>query len=291
MEKSLSIMENPKFGKVRKIIEPDGTTLYCAADVAKALGYAEPKSAVRQHCRWGVKRTIPHPQSPDKEIEMSFLPKGDVVRLITESHLPAAKEFESWLFDEVAVSVVDTGMYMTPQAIDALLSNPNTMLTVVQNWAADHNALIEARHENETLTAAAEEAAPKLDTYDSFMSADNCMHVGEVAKIIVQNGGKSMGANRLFVLLRAEGYLGSHGAEYNVPTQYAQERGYMRVKYTPVTTGNTTKNKPTPLVTPKGVEHLIKKYGATAPKDLIEIAMQRKNYPTHNGNDSFFGIN
>jgi LSD1 subclass zinc finger protein len=64
-------MENPKFGKVRKIIEPDGATLYCAADVAKALGYAEPKSAVRQHCRWGVKRTIPHPQSPDKEIEQN----------------------------------------------------------------------------------------------------------------------------------------------------------------------------------------------------------------------------
>lgn len=58
------------------------------SDVAKALGYDQPHKAVDRHCRYGTKHTVPHPQAPDKQIEMSFIPEGDVYRLITHSKLP-----------------------------------------------------------------------------------------------------------------------------------------------------------------------------------------------------------
>ncbi len=95
-----------KFGSVRQIVE-NGKVLYCASDVAKALGYARPNDAISAHCRYTAKRRIPHPQSPNKQIEMSFIPEGDVYRLITHSKLPSAMEFEKWVFDEVVPEAVN----------------------------------------------------------------------------------------------------------------------------------------------------------------------------------------
>ena len=101
---TLKILEHEDFGNVRVIYE-DGKYLFCAKDIAKALGYKDTTNAIKQHCRWVVKRHLPHPQSPDKAIEMVFIPEGDVYRLITHSALPSAERFEKWLFDEVLPSL------------------------------------------------------------------------------------------------------------------------------------------------------------------------------------------
>ena len=76
-----------------------------ATECAKMLGYKEAQSAVRQHCRYCVKHTAPHPQNPTKTIEMNFIPEGDLYRLITHSKLPAAERFERWVFDEVLPTI------------------------------------------------------------------------------------------------------------------------------------------------------------------------------------------
>lgn len=101
----ITIMENPRFGKVRKVMV-NGEWYYVALDIAKALGYAKERNAIAAHCRCALKRGVPHPQNPNKEIEMTVIPKGDVLRLISESHLPAAEAFNHWLFDDVAVAVI-----------------------------------------------------------------------------------------------------------------------------------------------------------------------------------------
>lgn len=69
--------------------------LFCGKDVTVALGYDQPRQAINRHCRYGTKCTIPHPQSPDKTIEMTFIPEGDIYRLAAKSELPGADEFES----------------------------------------------------------------------------------------------------------------------------------------------------------------------------------------------------
>lgn len=100
----IDIFTDEKFGSIRAI-EESGRVLFCGSDVARALGYARPNDAIVDHCRCTVKRRIPHPQSPDKEIGMAFIPEGDVYRLIARSKLPSAERFERWIFDEVLPSI------------------------------------------------------------------------------------------------------------------------------------------------------------------------------------------
>ena len=113
MESSMmEVFNNSEFGSVR-VIQEGERILLCGRDVALALGYATPQKAIRDHCRYVLKRNIPHPQSPDKLIELSFLTEGDVYRLIMGSKLPGAERFERWVFDEVLPSIRKQGFYMT----------------------------------------------------------------------------------------------------------------------------------------------------------------------------------
>lgn len=84
-------------------------------DVAKALGYVKPRDAIKRHCKGVVKHNVSHPQNPTKQIEMSFIPEGDVYRLIVRSKLPKAKEFESLIFDTALHSINHNGAYIANQ--------------------------------------------------------------------------------------------------------------------------------------------------------------------------------
>lgn len=110
----LRIFSNAEFGQVRTV-EVDGKIYFVASDIAKALGYTRPADAVAQHCRYTVKRSIPHPQNPEKQIEVNVIPEGDMYRLITHSKLESAEHFESWVFDEVLPTLRKTGTYEMPK--------------------------------------------------------------------------------------------------------------------------------------------------------------------------------
>lgn len=112
--------DSPEFGTVR-VIDEEGKVLFCASDVAKALGYNRPNDAVSQHCRtpYTVKRRIgvvtgKKADGTDaiQKIQMYFIPEGDVYRLITHSKLPSAEKFESWVFDEVLPLIRKHGVYV-----------------------------------------------------------------------------------------------------------------------------------------------------------------------------------
>ena len=74
---ALHVFKNKTFGQLRTI-EENGKILFCASDVAKALGYTNAPDAVKRHCRYTVKHSTPHPQAKDKMIEVTFIPEGDV---------------------------------------------------------------------------------------------------------------------------------------------------------------------------------------------------------------------
>ena len=84
----MEIFKNPEFGSIR-VIEENGKYLFSGTDVAAALGYSNPRDAIIRHCRYVVKRDAPHPQSPDRKISMTFIPEGDMYRLIVHSKLPS----------------------------------------------------------------------------------------------------------------------------------------------------------------------------------------------------------
>lgn len=90
-----------QFGTVRQINgEP---ALWCGSDVAKALGYSNPRKALLDHCKDVTKRDAPTNSGIQK---MSFIPEADVYRLICHSKLPKAQEFEQWVFEDVVPKAV-----------------------------------------------------------------------------------------------------------------------------------------------------------------------------------------
>ena len=76
MENNILAFTNQDFGTVRTIDE-NGKVLFCGSDIAKALGYNQPRKAIERHCRYGTKHTIPHPQNKNKTISMTFISESD----------------------------------------------------------------------------------------------------------------------------------------------------------------------------------------------------------------------
>lgn len=105
----LQIFKNPQFGEIRTL-EENGKPLFCGSDIATALGYTNPRKALGDHCKGVTKRDTL--TNGGKQL-LSFVPEGDVYRLITHSKLPAAQQFETWVFDEVLPTLRRTGTYST----------------------------------------------------------------------------------------------------------------------------------------------------------------------------------
>ena len=246
----VQIFENPAFGQVRTI-EERGNVLFCGSDVAKALGYSRPNDAISQHCRSTVKHRIATTQG--NAADFNFIPEGDLYRLIVNSKLPAAEKFERWVFDEVLPTIRKTGGYVAnddlfistylPNADDATRALFQSTLAAVKNL----NGKIEADK-------------PKVLFADAVSASRTSILVGELAKILKQNG-VLLGQNRLFTWLRENGFLIKRkGTDYNMPTQKSMELGLFEIKETSIThsDGHISVSK-TPKITGKGQQYFINK--------------------------------
>lgn len=157
----LQVFDNPEFGQVRTITE-DGRTLFCGNDVAKSLGYSNPRDALERHCRGVVKRDTPTASGMQT---MSFIPEGDIYRLIIRSKLPGAERFESWIFDEVLPSIRRTGGYQLPQDYPSAL-----------------RALADAVEKTARLEADNQAMRPKADYFDALVDRNLLTGFRETAK-------------------------------------------------------------------------------------------------------------
>lgn len=133
---TMQVFQNSEFGELG-VLEIDGKPYFPATACAKALGYQRPQDTVRQHCRYSIKHRVPHPQNPSREIEMNFIPEGDLYRLITHSKLPAAERFEKWVFDEVLPAIRKTGSYGAPTADLARLAEQMTQVATTMVMAVE----------------------------------------------------------------------------------------------------------------------------------------------------------
>ena len=111
----LSTFKNSEFGELNDL-EINGSPFFPATACARVLGYERADCAIKQHCRYPVKHRVPHPQNPQKMIEMNFIPESDLYRLIVHSRLPAAERFEKWVFEEVLPSIRQSGGYAPDMA-------------------------------------------------------------------------------------------------------------------------------------------------------------------------------
>lgn len=196
----LQIFENRDFGQVRTI-EIDGKPYFVAGDVANALGYANPRKAIQDHCKGVTKRdTLTNGGTQS----ITYIPEGDVYRLIIRSKLPSAERFERWVFDEVIPSIRKTGGYQMPQT-----------------YAEALRALADKAEQAERLALENKEMQPKAEFFDAVTDSRDAIPMAEVAKVLDMG----IGRNKLFEFLRSRKVLQPD----NVPYQRYIDSGYFRV--------------------------------------------------------------
>ena len=213
-EAIMETFSSQEFGSVR-IIEEDGKYLFCGIDVASALGYSKPRNAITAHCRYALKRGVPHPQAPDKLIEMIFIPEGDVYRLIAQSKLPSAERFESWVFDEVIPTIRKHGAYVT----DTVLNNPDLLEQALNALKAEREKRAELEAKNAIQLGIIQEMEPKVSYYDIILRTKNAVPITLIAKDY------GMSATRLNRILHALDIQYRVGGTWMLYQKYAAE-GY-----------------------------------------------------------------
>lgn len=174
MQTQMQIFEHDEFGKL-EVLMIDGKPYFPATECATILGYSRPHNAIERHCRYSLKRGVPHPQSPDKQIEVNFIPEGDLYRLIVRSKLQAAERFEKWTFDEVLPSIRKFGGYVTDNALDQLIENPEAAMKFFTTLKAE-------RTKKDKLESYIEEIEPKARYYDIVMQCPGLIPVTIIAK-------------------------------------------------------------------------------------------------------------
>lgn len=170
----MEIFNNPEFGSIR-VIEENGKYLFCGSDVAGALGYSNPRDALRRHCKGVVKRDTLTEGGPQ---QLSFIPEGDVYRLIVHSKLPSAERFERWVFDEVLPSIRKHGAYITREKLWEVATSPEAMMKLCSDLLAEREKNAALREENAMLEG-------KAAFYDLFIDLKHSTNLRTTAKELV----------------------------------------------------------------------------------------------------------
>ncbi|WP_117204924.1 phage antirepressor [Paratractidigestivibacter faecalis] len=238
---------NDQFGTVRAVRGEDGEPMFVAGDVAKILGYRMASDMTRrlEEDEKGTRSV----RTPGGEQQMAVITEPGLYSAILGSRVPEAKAFKRWVTHEVLPALRRDGGYMVARDDE----------TPEETMA---RAVLLARQTIDRQRDRIAELEPKALFADAVAASDGTCLVGELAKMMRQNG-VDVGQNRLFAMLREDGYLGNVGQNRNVPTQRAMDLGLFRIKETAVThsDGHVTINR-TPKVTGKGQVYFAKRYGA-----------------------------
>jgi prophage antirepressor-like protein len=171
---------NDEFGSI-DILMIDGKLYFPATECAETLGYKKPHDAVTRHCAHSVKHGVCVAAANQfgiagtKTIEKTFIPEGDLYRLIIRSKLPAAERFEAWVCDEILPTIRKYGAYATYDTLDELLRSPKFAKDLIAK-------LDQERKKSAVLEELATEMAPKALYCDLILQCKNAVPVSLIAK-------------------------------------------------------------------------------------------------------------
>ncbi|MDM7550601.1 phage antirepressor KilAC domain-containing protein [Lacticaseibacillus paracasei] len=231
----------------------DSEPFFVGKDAATAIGYKNFRDALKTHVKAKYKRES-RITTPFGTQTMTVISEPGLYQLAGESKLPSADPFQDWVYEQVLPSIRKHGAYMTPETIEKAIYNPDFIINLATQ-------LKDEQAKTAALTADNETMKPKALFADAVATSHTTILVGDLAKVIKQNG-VDIGAKRLFAWLREQGYLIKRiGADYNSPTQRAMELGLFEVKETAIShsDGHVTVQK-TPKVTGKGQQYFINKF-------------------------------
>lgn len=245
-ETSIQLFEHEQFGNLRVIENANGNPMFCAKDVAVALGYKDTINAIKRHCR-GVAFQHPIVDSLGREQTARFITEGDMYRLIASSKLESAVKFESWVFDDVLPSIRKHGMYATPQTVEQMLADPDTMIATLKALKAERQKVVALTEDNARML-------PKSVAYDAMIDTDGTTTITQVSRYLNQMG-TPMTARKLYGLLRADELVCKRD---NAPTKKAISKGLAKQVMTVRSDGK--QNAPYARLTQKGVDWCVTHY-------------------------------
>jgi len=214
----LTIFENKRFGTVRTI-EENGKVIFCGTDVASSLGYTNPQKAIKDHCKKDGVTFRSVKDSLGRTQQAKFISEGNLYRLISHSKLPAAEQFEKWIFDEVLPSIRQHGLYAT----DQLLNDPDLAIaafTALKKEREKAKALEERiAIQNQQIV----EMKPKVSYYDLVLNCRDLVAISVIAKDY------GWSAKRMNSYLKDKGVQFKQGSIWLLYQKYA-ELGYTSTK-------------------------------------------------------------
>lgn len=236
-------------GEEVRTVQSDEIIWFAMPDVARALNLSNSSVAVKaldddERAKFNLGR----------QGNTNFISEPGLYKLIGASRKPEAKRFNRWVTHEVLPSIRKNGMYATPQAAEQLLNNPDMMIEILTRYK-------DAQVENQRLHDENTVMQPKALFADAVATSHTTILVGELAKLLKQNG-VEIGQNRLFKWLRDNGYLIKRkGTDWNMPTQRSMGMELFKVKETSIahSNGSVTVSK-TVKVTGKGQQYFINKF-------------------------------
>ena len=258
MNNQLQIFKNEEFGQIR-VIDMNNEPWFIAIDICKALDLSNPTVAVQrldedERAKFNLGR----------QGETNIVNEYGLYNLILASRKPEAKKFKRWVTHEVIPSIRKHGAYMTPEKIEKVLMNPDTIIQLATALKEEQQRRLQAERQ-------IEEQKPKVLFAEAWEVSEHSILVGEMAKLLARNGLENMGQNRLFKWLRAKGYLHKSGQQYNLPTQKSIKLGIIEVKTRTITNpdGSVRVTK-TPKVTVRGQIYFLEKF-----KEKLEMGRRR----------------
>lgn len=242
----IQVFKNDQFGQVRAARGKNGEPVFVAKDICAILDLGNPRSSIA--LLDDDEKGVHSVDTPGGKQQMTTVTEPGFYKLVMRSRKPEAKAFQRWVTHEVLPALRRDGGYMVARDETPEQTMARAVLLAQQTIDRQKSRIAELE--------------PKALFADAVAASDGTCLVGELAKMMRQNG-VEVGQNRLFAMLREDGYLGNVGSNRNVPTQKAMDMGLFRIKETAVThsDGHVTINR-TPKVTGKGQIYFVKRYGA-----------------------------
>lgn len=235
---------------VRTVTDEHGEPWFVAKDVCDVLGIVNVGNAIARipkKDRMTIRQTDSHSGQRGGAQSLTIISEAGLYRLVLRSDKPEAEPFIDWVTSEVLPAIRKTGGYIkaateeTPEEIMA-------RALIVAKATIDR-----MKEKNQALLAENATMRPKALFADAVSTSKSSILIGELAKILKQNG-VDTGQNRLFTWLRENGWLiRRKGTDYNMPTQCGMEMGLFTIKERAINSpdGSVRLTK-TVLVTGKG---------------------------------------
>ncbi len=222
--------------QVRTIVK-DGEPWFVAKDVCDILEISNSRDAISRLDE--DEKDVAITDTPGGKQNMTIISESGVYALVFTSRKEEAENFKRWVRKEVIPSIRKHGAYMTPETIEKVLSDPDTIIRLATELKQERQRRLMLE--------------PKAASYDILMDASGCLTMDEVAKILDIKG---IGRNNLFKLLVVEGIIYKKGDCY---LPYQEYKSHFIVKQNPIRKGDMIIERSQLYMTPKGLDWLAHK--------------------------------